>query len=179
MHWNVLLRFFVLTFLLAGKSAKCQGEDFRYLDIGLMLYCWWKKKRMWVMYLLTPCCRVLLEKLTVNFAATQEIPRIYGNRKYLTVPTSGRHLSLSWDNSIRSPRPPPTSWRSILILSSYLRLGLPNGLFPSGFLTNTLCECGLYAVLKSRRRNGIGVNYKFWKNLSVPSTRVTKSTKHL
>ena len=29
--------------------------------------------------------------------------------------------------------PPPTSWRSILILSSHLHLGLPNGLFPSGF----------------------------------------------
>src|SRR5215471_1036090 len=28
---------------------------------------------------------------------------------------------------------------SILILSSHLRLGLPNDLFPSGFPTNTLC----------------------------------------
>ena len=26
----------------------------------------------------------------------------------------------------------PTSWRSILILSTHLRLGLPSGLFPSG-----------------------------------------------
>jgi hypothetical protein len=31
-------------------------------------------------YLLTPWSRVLLEKLTVNFAASQEIPRIYGTR---------------------------------------------------------------------------------------------------
>jgi hypothetical protein len=46
-------------------------------------------------YLLTPCSRVLLEKLTANFAASQEIPRIYGTRKFLTVPTSARHLSLS------------------------------------------------------------------------------------
>jgi hypothetical protein len=36
---------------------------------------------------LTLWSRVLLEKLTVNFAASQEIPRIYGTRKFLTVPT--------------------------------------------------------------------------------------------
>jgi hypothetical protein len=46
-------------------------------------------------YLLTPCSRVLLEKLTVNFAASQEIPRIYGNRKFLTVPTSATWVILN------------------------------------------------------------------------------------
>jgi hypothetical protein len=39
-------------------------------------------------YLLTPWSRVLLEKVTVNFAASQEIPLIYGTRKFLTIPTS-------------------------------------------------------------------------------------------
>ena len=34
--------------------------------------------------------------------------------------------------------PHPTSRRSILILSSRLRLRLPSGLLPSGFLTKTL-----------------------------------------
>jgi hypothetical protein len=41
--------------------------------------------------------------------------------------------------SIQSPHPTPTSWRSILILSSHLRLGLPNGLFHNDFPTNSLC----------------------------------------
>jgi hypothetical protein len=44
-------------------------------------------------YLLTPCSRVLLEKLT-GFAASQS-PGIYGTRKFTTVLTSARHLSLS------------------------------------------------------------------------------------
>jgi len=82
-------------------------------------------------YSLTPWSRVLLEKLT-DSATSQEIPRIFGTRRFITVLTSARHLSLSWANSIQFSQPPPTSWRSILILSSHLRLGLPSGLFPSG-----------------------------------------------
>jgi hypothetical protein len=48
-----------------------------------------------------------LRSQPVNFAASQEIPRIYGTQKFLTVPTSARHLSLPWANSIQSPQPPP------------------------------------------------------------------------
>ena len=89
-------------------------------------------------YLLTPSSRLLLEKLTGS-EASQEIPRIFGTRKFLPARTSARHLSLSWTNSIQSPQPPPTSWRSILKLSYHLCLGLPNCIFPSGFPTRTLC----------------------------------------
>jgi hypothetical protein len=42
--------------------------------------------------LLPAWSRVLLGKLTVNFAASQQILRIYGTRMSLTVPTSARHL---------------------------------------------------------------------------------------
>ena len=89
-------------------------------------------------YLLTPWIRVLLEKLTGS-ATSQEIPRIFGTRKFIAVLTSARHPSLSWANSTQSSQPPHTSCRSILILSSHLRLGLPNGLFPSGFPTRSVC----------------------------------------
>jgi len=45
-------------------------------------------------YLLTPWSRFLLEKLTGS-VASQEIPRIFGTRRFITVLTSARHLSLS------------------------------------------------------------------------------------
>ena len=47
-------------------------------------------------------------------------------------------MSLSWASPIQSTYPHPTSWRSIPILSTLLRLGLPSGLFPSGFPTKIL-----------------------------------------
>ena len=57
---------------------------------------------------------------------------------FITALTSVRHLSLSWANPIQSIYPHPTSWRSVLILSTHLRLGLPSGLLPFGFPTKTL-----------------------------------------
>jgi len=72
---------------------------------------------------------------TNRFSASQEIPHILWNPKVhyriykspLPIPTLCR--------SIQFMSPNLTSWRSILILSSHLRLGLPNGIFPSGFST--------------------------------------------
>jgi hypothetical protein len=74
-----------------------------------------------------------------SFAARQEFPPFYGTRRFITAFTSARHLFLSWPSSIQSIPPHPTSWRSILILSTQLRLGLPSGLFPSCFPTKSLC----------------------------------------
>ena len=45
-------------------------------------------------YLLTPWSRVLLEKLTGS-GTSQEIPRIFGTRKFITVLTSALPLSIS------------------------------------------------------------------------------------
>jgi len=73
-----------------------------------------------------------------RFLASQEIPAFYGTRRFITACTSACQLSLSWVSSIQSIPPQPTSWRSILILSSYLCLGFPGGVCPSGFHTRTL-----------------------------------------
>ena len=88
-------------------------------------------------YLLTPWCRVLLEKLT-GLQLVKKFPAFHGTRRFITVLTSVRQLSLSWASPIQSIYPHPTSCRSILILSTHLRLGLPIGLFPSGFPIKTL-----------------------------------------
>ena len=42
-----------------------------------------------------------------------------------------------YSEPVQSIPPHPTSWRSILILSSHLCLGLPSRLFPSGLRTKT------------------------------------------
>ena len=91
----------------------------------------------WFVNLLTPWCRVLLEKLT-RLQLVKKLPAFHGTRRFITALTSVRHLSLSWASPIQSIYPHPTSWRSMLILSTHLRLGLPSGLFPSGFPTKTL-----------------------------------------
>ena len=80
-------------------------------------------------YLLTPRCRVLLEKLT-GLQLVKKFPAFHGTPRFITALTSVRHLSLSWASPIQSIYPHPTSWRSILILSTHLRLGLHSGSFP-------------------------------------------------
>ena len=80
-------------------------------------------------YFLTPWCRVLLEKLT-GLQLVKNFPAFHGTRRFITALTSVRHLSLSWASPIKSIYPHPTSWRSILILYTHLRLGLPVVSFP-------------------------------------------------
>ena len=125
-HWNssvesisYLLIHFNITLLSAPKSPMYPAHT------------------IYLTYLITPWCRVLLEKLT-GLQLVKKFPAFHGTRRFITAPTSVRHLSLSWTSPIQSIYPHPTSWRSILILSTDLSQGLPSGLFPSGFPTKTL-----------------------------------------
>ena len=74
--------------------------------------------------ILTPWCKVLLEQLT-GVQLVKKFPAFHGTWRFITALTSIRHLSLSWASPIQSIYPHPTSWRSVLILSTHLRLGLP------------------------------------------------------
>ena len=80
-------------------------------------------------YLLTTCGTVLLEKLTGS-QLVKKFPAFYVTWMFITAFTSAHQLSLFWASSVESIPPHPTSWRSILILSSHLRLGLPSVSFP-------------------------------------------------
>ena len=106
-------------------------------------------------FLLTPWCRVLLEKLTGR-QLVKKFHAFHGTRRFITALTSVRHLPLSWASPIQSIYPHPTSWRSVLILSTHLRLGLPSGLLPSGFPSKTL-----YTPLSSPIRSTTKTNLCF------------------
>ena len=80
---------------------------------------------------------VLLEKLT-GLHLVKKFPTIHRTRRFITALTSIRHPSLSWASQIQSIYPHPTSWRSVIILSTHLCLGLPSSLFPSSFPTKSL-----------------------------------------
>jgi hypothetical protein len=82
-------------------------------------------------YLLTPYSTGFLEKLT-GLQPVKKFPVFHGTRRLITAFTCARHQSLSWASSMQPITPYPISRRTVLILRSHLRLGLPSGLFPSG-----------------------------------------------
>jgi hypothetical protein len=58
----------------------------------------------------------------------KNFPAFYGTRRFIIVFTRALHWSLFWARSIQPTPSHPVSLRSILILSTHLRLGLPSGL---------------------------------------------------
>jgi hypothetical protein len=127
-------------FLLQPNRLKMEGRLVVTGNASLQSGSTWKESQLENLdSILTPWSRVLLEKLTSLWSRVKKFPAFLWNPKVLYRTHKCPPLSLYWANSIQSPPPHPTSWRYILILSSYLRLGLPNDLFPSGFPINILC----------------------------------------
>ena len=74
-----------------------------------------------------------------RFSASEEIPRILWNPKaHYRIHKCPPPVPILSQLDLQSLPQYPTSWKSLLILSSHLRLDLPSGLFSSGFPTNTL-----------------------------------------
>ena len=116
----------------------CVHNQTKVITADFMLKeCSYECKKHIFNYLLTPWCRVLLVKVT-GLQLVKKFSQFHGTRRFFNALTSVRHLSLSWAHPIQSIYPHPTSRRSILILYTHLRLGLPSGLFPSGFSTKNL-----------------------------------------
>jgi hypothetical protein len=81
----------------------------------------------------------------------KSFPTLHETRRFITVFTRTLHWSLSWVRWIQSISSHAIYLRSILILSSHLRKGLPHDLFPSGFQNKSpyafiFLSCALYVL---------------------------------
>jgi hypothetical protein len=65
----------------------------------------------------------------------KNFPGFYGSWRFITVFTRALHWSLFWARWMQSIPPHHFSLRSVLMLCSHLRQGLPSGVFHSGFPT--------------------------------------------
>ena len=113
-------------------------------------------------YLLTPWCRVLLEKLT-GLQLVKKFPAFRGTRKFITALTSVRHLSLSWASPIQS----------IYIPTSHLLEFHPNIIHPStpSLSLKSSSSCLLFLLRR------LPITYIFLPSFpqSVPTQDVTNA----
>jgi hypothetical protein len=112
---------------------------------------------------------------------TKKFPSFYGPRRFFTVLTSARHLSLSWANSIQSPRPPPTSstvshnWIRLRPIHTYHAVPMPCGsaraldcVFPIWFT-----QCGRVWFTHTMSFPCHATHIPFWK-WPLKATRLRK-----
>ena len=126
-------------YLLSQKNSGLQERQLTFTSVFWRLSNKMCCKETWIFNtcLFTPWSRVLLEQLTGSLIV-KKFPTFYGTRMFTAAFTSARHMSLAWAKPIQSMPPYRTSWRPILIFFSHPNLGLPSGLFPSDFPTNSL-----------------------------------------
>jgi hypothetical protein len=110
---------------------------------------------------LTSWSRVLSEK-SLAVQVFKNFLMFYGTRNFITVFTRALHESLFWVRWIQTTPTHPISLRSILILSTQLRLGLPSGLFPSGFPTNILYAFLFAPSVLRALSSSSSLTWSFW-----------------
>jgi hypothetical protein len=107
-------------------------------------------------YLLTPCCKVLLEKLT-GFQLVKKFSAFYGTRRFITAFTIARHLSLSWASSIQiissGPRLSVWTFRSVIYLNSELLALRPTPKF-EGHPLSAVRDCIFYIFTATLHTGG-------------------------
>jgi hypothetical protein len=103
---------------------------------------------------LTPCSRVVHETPT-GTRLVKKFHAFYGTWSLITVLTSSRRLTLSWAKAIHSMASHLTSYRSVLVLSSHLFLGL--------LKANSHIPCRSHAIpLPCRAAKGLECVFPIW-----------------
>jgi hypothetical protein len=91
---------------------------------------------------------------------------MYKYKIYKKVLTNSMEQSSSWEANSHSAgqNPPshPVFLRSLPLLYSYLRIGLPRGLFPSDVSTQILCAFLTYAVRAARPAHLIRIDFRVY-----------------
>jgi len=119
-------------FLILSKYSASLPSETYFLTFASQRFRYWMNPMKHDMLILWS--RALFDKLTIT-QPVKEIPSFYRIRRFITVLTTVRHWSPTWARWIQSTHSHPVSLRYILILPFHLHLGLPSGLFPSGFPT--------------------------------------------
>jgi hypothetical protein len=100
----------------------------------------------------------------------KNIPAFYGTRKFITIFIRALHWSYPKPDRLKSIPSHPSSLRSILILFTYPRLGLPSGLFNSVVPINILYAFfsphSCYMPCQSHRSWVVHSNF-IWRRVQV------------
>ena len=114
--------------------------EFRFRHFAFSARC--SMSGYFIPYLLTPCSRVLLEKLTGS-QLVKKFPAFYGTTRFSTACTSARHLSPSRATSILSMPPSYFLMIQLNIILPSMPVSSKWSLYPRFLHQNPVCTSAL------------------------------------